>query len=119
MAPIDKNKWAVLRELALARFAEEVEVADAMRRAQELADQLLGNAVAFVAATEAVVQAEEEKRAGEALWLVNGHARTIVGSSQAREEAWALAVAVAVHQEKEEMEVAEDGVRQEVALLQS
>jgi hypothetical protein len=47
----------------------------------------------------------------------NRRPRTVVGSSQAEEEAWALAVAVAVHQEKEVMEVAEDTARQVVALL--
>jgi hypothetical protein len=64
------------------------------------------------------MQAEEEKRAEEALWVVNGRARTSVGSRQA-EEAWALAVAGAVHQEKEVIEVADDAARQTVAWLQS
>jgi hypothetical protein len=39
MAPTDNNKWVVLRELALACFLEDEEVADAMCRAQELAGQ--------------------------------------------------------------------------------
>jgi hypothetical protein len=39
MAPTDNSKWAVLRELALARFPEDAEVADAMHRAEELAGQ--------------------------------------------------------------------------------
>jgi hypothetical protein len=44
----------------------------------------------------------------------------MVGSRQAEEEEeWALAAAVAAHQEKEVMEVAEDTVCQAVALLQS
>jgi hypothetical protein len=60
MAPTDNRKWAVLRELALARFPEDAEVADAMRRAEELAGQQPSDAAAFVAVTEAVVQAEEE-----------------------------------------------------------
>jgi hypothetical protein len=37
MAPTDNNKWAVLRELALACFPVDAEVVDAMRRAEELA----------------------------------------------------------------------------------
>jgi hypothetical protein len=39
MAPTDNNKWAVLRELALAHFPKEKEVAGAMRRAEELTGQ--------------------------------------------------------------------------------
>jgi hypothetical protein len=39
MAPTDNSKWAVLRKLTLARFPEDAEVADAMRRAEELAVQ--------------------------------------------------------------------------------
>jgi hypothetical protein len=66
MAPTDNNKWAVLRELALARFLEDTVVAEAMRRAEELAGQESGDAAAFVAAMEAVMQAEEAKRLGEA-----------------------------------------------------
>jgi hypothetical protein len=73
MAPTDNNKWAALRELA--RFSEEAEVADAMRRVGELADQQPGDAAVFVAATEAIVQAEVDKRVGEA--------HTIVGSRHA------------------------------------
>jgi hypothetical protein len=72
-----------------------------------------------VAATEAVVQVEEEKRVGEALLVVNRRAHSVVGSRQAEEETWALAAAMAAHQEKEVMEVAEDAARQAVALLQS
>jgi hypothetical protein len=107
----------MLRELALARFLEDAEVADAMRRAEELANQQPADAAAFVAAMEAVVQAEEEKRVGEALMVINRRTRSIVGSRQVEGEAWALVVAVAVHQEKEVMEVAEDVTRQAVALL--
>jgi hypothetical protein len=70
MAPIDNSKWAVLRELALARFSKDAEVADTMRWAKELASHQLGDAATFVAAPEAV-QAEEEKRVGEALLVVN------------------------------------------------
>jgi hypothetical protein len=33
-APTDSSKWTVLRELALARFPEDAEVADDMRRAE-------------------------------------------------------------------------------------
>jgi hypothetical protein len=51
MAPTDNSKWDVLRELVLARFPEDEEVADAMRRAEELAGQRPGNTTAFVAAT--------------------------------------------------------------------
>jgi hypothetical protein len=80
MAPTDNNKWAVLRELPLARFPKDAEVADTMRQSEELAGQQLGDAAVIVAATEAVVQAEEEKRVGEALLVVNRHARSIVGS---------------------------------------
>jgi hypothetical protein len=54
MAPTDNSKWAVLRELTLARFPKDVEVADPMRRAEELAGQQSGDAVAFVAMIEAV-----------------------------------------------------------------
>jgi hypothetical protein len=36
MEPTDNSKWVVLRELALARFPEDAEVADAMRQAEEL-----------------------------------------------------------------------------------
>jgi hypothetical protein len=50
---------------------------------------------------------------------VNLRSSNVVGSRQAEEEAWALAAAVAAHQEKEVMEVAEDAARQAVALLQS
>jgi hypothetical protein len=119
MAPTDNNKWAVLRELALARFLEDTVVAEAMRRAEELAGQESGDAAAFVAAMEAVMQAEEAKRLGEALEVVKCHPRTAVGSKQAEEEAWAMAAAVAAHQEKEVLEVAEDATRQAVALLQA
>jgi hypothetical protein len=80
MAPTDNIKWAVLRELALARFPEDAEMVDAMRRAEELAGQQADDAAVFVAATEVVVQAEEEKRIGEALLVVNRCARSIVGS---------------------------------------
>jgi hypothetical protein len=71
MAPTDKSKWALLRKLALARFPEDAEVADAMRRAEELAVQQPGVPMAFVAATEALMQADKEKRIGEALLVVN------------------------------------------------
>jgi hypothetical protein len=64
MAPTDDSKWAVLRELALARFPADVEVVEAMRRAEELAGLKPGDTTAFVAATEAVVQAEKDKRFG-------------------------------------------------------
>jgi hypothetical protein len=75
MAPTDNSKWVVLRELALARFPEDAEVADAMHRAEELAVQQPGDAAAFVAATETLVQADEEKRIGEALVVVNQRAQ--------------------------------------------
>jgi hypothetical protein len=46
MAPTDNNnKWVVSRMLALAHFPEDVEVADAMRRAVELAGQQPGDVV--------------------------------------------------------------------------
>jgi hypothetical protein len=77
MAPTDNSKWAVLRELALARFPEDAEVADAMRLAEELTVQQSGDTAA---ATDAVVQAEEEKWVGKALVVVNQHARNIVDS---------------------------------------
>jgi hypothetical protein len=38
MTPTNNNKWAMFRELALARFPEDIEVA-AMRWAEELAVQ--------------------------------------------------------------------------------
>jgi hypothetical protein len=119
MAPTDDSKWAMLRELAFARFPEDVEVADAMHRVEELAGQQPGDVAAFVAATEAVIKAEEEKRVGEVLWVFNGRARTVVGSRQAKAEAWALAATVAAHQEKEVMEVAEDAARETVACSRS
>jgi hypothetical protein len=93
------------------------EVADAVRWAEELTAQWPGDPAAFVAATEILVQANEEKRIGEALVVVNQRARSIVGSRQAEQEAWALAAAVAVYQQKEVVEVAEDAARQ--AVLQS
>jgi hypothetical protein len=71
MAPTDNSKWAVLRELALARFPEDAEVADAMRRAEELAIQQPSDPAVFMAATEALALAEEEKRVGEALLVIN------------------------------------------------
>jgi hypothetical protein len=89
MAPTDNSKWAMLRELALAHFPEDAEVANAMRRAEELAVQQPGGAVAFVAATEALAQVDEEKRISEALLVVNQRAHNIVGSYQAEQEAWA------------------------------
>jgi hypothetical protein len=87
MAPTDNSKRVVLRELALAHFPEDEEVADTMRRAEELAGQQPGDAAAFVVATEAIVQAEEEKRVGEARQIVNRRPRTVAGSRQAEEEA--------------------------------
>jgi hypothetical protein len=111
MAPTDNIKWAVLRELILARFPEDAEVADAMRRAEELVVQQPGDPVAFVAVTKALVQADEEKRIGEALVVVNQRAHNVVGSRQAEQEAWALAAAVAAYQQKEVVEVAEDAAR--------
>jgi hypothetical protein len=94
MAPTDNGKWAVLRELTLARFPEDVEVAEAMCMAEDLAGQQPGDTTAFVVATEAVVQAEEDKRFGEALQVMNYHPRTAVVSRQAEEEAWAMAAVV-------------------------
>jgi hypothetical protein len=88
----------VLRELTLVRFPEDAEVADAMRRGEELAVQQPSDPAAFVAATEALVQADEEKRVGEALVVVNQRARSVVDSRQAEQEAWALAAAVATYQ---------------------
>jgi ATP/maltotriose-dependent transcriptional regulator MalT len=72
-----------------------------------------------VAATEALVQADEEKRIGEALVVVNQRAPSVVGSRHAKQEAWALAAAVAAYQQKKVVEVAEDAARQAAALLQS
>jgi hypothetical protein len=51
----------------------------------------------FVAATEALVQADEEKRVGEVLVVINQRACSIVGSRQAEREVWALAAAVATY----------------------
>jgi hypothetical protein len=101
----------------LARFPEDAEVADAMRQAKELAVQQPGDAAAFVATTEALMQADEEKRIGEALVVVNQRAHSIVGSRHAEQEAWALAAAVAAYQHKEVVEVAEDAAHQAAALL--
>jgi hypothetical protein len=97
MVPTDNSKWEVLRELTLARFPEDAEVADIMRRVEELAVQQPGDPAAFVAAIEALVQADEEKRVGEALLVVNQRTRSIVGSRQADQEAWALAADVAAY----------------------
>jgi hypothetical protein len=63
-----------------------------MRRVEELAGQQSGDVAAFVAAMEAVVQAEKDKRVGEARQAVNRRRRTVLGSRQAEKEAWALAV---------------------------
>jgi hypothetical protein len=90
-----------------------------MRRAEELAVQQPGDAATFVAATKALVQADEEKRIGEVLVIVNQRVHNVVGSRQAEQEAWALAAAVAAYQQKEVVEVAEDAARQAAALLQS
>jgi hypothetical protein len=119
MVPTDNSKCVVLRELALARSPEDAEVADAMRQAEELAVQQPDDPAAFVAATEVLVQAEEEKRVGEALLVINQRACSVIGSRQAEQEAWALAAAVAAHQQKEVVEVAEDVARQAAALLQA
>jgi hypothetical protein len=43
------------RELTLACFPKDEEVVDAMRRAEELADQQPGDAAAFMVATKAVL----------------------------------------------------------------
>jgi hypothetical protein len=112
MAPTDNSKWAVLRELALTRFPEDAEVADAIRRAEELTVQQPGDPAAFVAATEALVQAEEEKRVGDTLVVVNQCACSVIGSRQAEQEACSLAAAMAAYQQKEVVEVAEDAARQ-------
>jgi hypothetical protein len=96
-------------ELTLARFPEDAEVADAMRRAEELAVQQPGNPAAFVAATEALALADEEKRVGEALLVVNRRARSVVGSRQADQEAWALAAVMAAY---EKVDFVEDAARQ-------
>jgi hypothetical protein len=66
MALTDNSKRVVLRELALAHFPEDEGVAGTMRRAKELVGQQPSDVAAFVVATEAIVQAEEEKRVGEA-----------------------------------------------------
>jgi hypothetical protein len=87
----------MLTELPLARFPEDAEVVDAMRRAEELAIQQSGDVAAFVAATEALVQADEEKRIGEALVVVNQRAHCVVGSHHAEQEAWALAATVVAY----------------------
>jgi hypothetical protein len=102
MAPINNSKWDVLRELALARFPKDAEVADAMRLAEELAVQLPGDHAEFMAATEALMLA---------LVVVNQCAHSIVGSRQAEQEAWALAATVAAYQQKGVVEVAEDAAR--------
>jgi hypothetical protein len=87
MAPSVNSKWVVLRELALAHFPGDEEVAGTMRRPEELAGQQPGDATTFIAATEAIVQGEEEKRVGEACQIVNRRPCTMVGSRQAEEEA--------------------------------
>jgi hypothetical protein len=119
MATTDNSKWAMLRELALDRFPEDAEVADAMRQAEELVVQQPGDAVAFVVMMEALMQADKEKRIGEALVVVNQRAHNVVGSRHAEQEAWALAATMATYQQKEVVEVAEDAARQAAALLSS
>jgi hypothetical protein len=78
-----------------ARFPEDDDVVDAMRRAKELAGQQLAGATAFVAAREAASHAEEEKALDAARVVVNARPRTMVGSRKVEEEAWALAAAIA------------------------
>jgi hypothetical protein len=119
MAPTDNSKWAVLKELALARFLEDAKVADVMRPAEELAIQQSGDAAVFVVTEKALAQDDKEKRIGEALLVVNQRTHSVVGSRHAEQEAWALAAAVAAYQQKELVEVAEDTARQAAALLQS
>jgi hypothetical protein len=67
----------VLWELARARFPEDEELANAMRRAEELSGQQPADVTAFVAAIEAAAQTEEEKRldrARQVTWvLLQGH----------------------------------------------
>jgi hypothetical protein len=60
-----------------------------MRRAEELTGQQPAGATAFVAAREVVAQAEEEKVLDAVCVVVNARPRTMVGSRQAKEEAWA------------------------------
>jgi hypothetical protein len=61
----------MLRELALARFPKDAEVADTMRLAEELAVQQPGDTAAFMAATKAVMRADEEKKVGEECYVSN------------------------------------------------
>jgi hypothetical protein len=72
-----------------------------------------------VASTKALALANEEKRVGEALLVVNRHARSAVGSRQADQEAWALVAAVAAYEKEDTVEVAEDAARQAAAMLQA
>jgi hypothetical protein len=53
------------------------------------------------------------------LLVVNQRTRSVIGSRQADQEAWALAAAVAAYQHKEVVEVAENAARQAAALLQA
>jgi hypothetical protein len=105
MAPTDNSKWAVLRKLALARFPEDAEVADAMRRAEELAVQQTGDPAVFVAATEALL-------------VINQRARSVVGSRQVDQDVWALFAAMAAYQKEDGVEVTDDTARQAAAMLQ-
>jgi hypothetical protein len=90
----------MLKELARARFPEDREGADAMRRAEELAGQQPDDTAAFVVVTEEATQGEEEKWLGDARQVINSRPRTMVGSRKAEEEAWALAAAIAAQQER-------------------
>jgi hypothetical protein len=78
-----------------ARFPEDYDVVDAMRRAKELAGQQLAGATAFVAEREATSHAKEEKVLDAARVVMNALLRTMVRSRQVEEEAWALAAAIA------------------------
>jgi hypothetical protein len=64
-----------------------------------------------VAVTEALALADKEKRVNEALLVINQHARSVIDSRQANQEAWVLAATMAAYQQKEVVEVAEDATR--------
>jgi hypothetical protein len=83
MTPTDNNKWNVLRELARTCFPKYKEVADAMRRAEELAGQQLAGAAAFVEPMEAPAQGEQEMALDAARVTINMRPCTVVGSRKA------------------------------------
>jgi hypothetical protein len=68
MAPTDNSKCGILREMAHTCFPEEEDVVAAMRRAEELADQLPADTVAFVAVTEVASRPRRGRGSARRSW---------------------------------------------------